>query len=170
MIIGQQTRGWNCEIEDFDAQLECYKDFDLGRTYYASPFWNIYHKFEKNILGNEYCSVWGNINKYDLKKDKPYGKYEEEISKLDYLLREEIKILNPDIVIFLCGYTFDERIVSQYNGLELIPVKNWKFRELIQFKHKDLPIHTYRTYHPNYLRRSKLENAIIKEISEKTRT
>jgi len=170
MIIGQQTKGWNCEIENFDVQLDSYNNFDLGRTYYASPFWNIYHKIERAILENEYCSVWGNINKYDLEKDRPYGKYEEEISKLDFLLREEIKILNPDIVIFLCGYTFDQRIMSLYNELEFVPVKNWNYRELVQFKHKDLPINTYRTYHPNYLRRSKLENDIIKSISEKINT
>jgi hypothetical protein len=80
-------------------------------------------------------------------------------------LKEEIRILHPDIIIFLCGYTFDERIISLYKGIEYLPVKEWSFKQLVQIKHIDLPYHTYRTYHPNYLRRSKLENAIIDSIS-----
>ncbi len=170
MIIGQQTNGWECNVNDFDEQLFCYDGFDLGRNYNSSPFWNIYHKLERSILNKDYCTVWGNVNKYDLECDKPYGEYENKISELDYILKDEINILKPNIIIFICGYTFDERIENIYKQANFKTVFDWTFNQMVKIEHSDLPEHTYRTYHPKYLRMSKLENRIINTLSNIIKT
>jgi len=163
-IIGQQTKGWSCEIDDLQKQMKAYEEFNLGYAYYSSPFWNVFHKIEKQILGEEYCSAWGNFNKYDFEADRPFGEIENEISNLDFLLLEEIKILKPDICLFLIGYSFDERIKKLFKGAIFKQVADWNIKQLAKIEHSNLPVHSYRTYHPKYLRVSGLEEKFLNEL------
>jgi hypothetical protein len=161
MIIGQQTNGWSCNVDDIDKQMKTYEDFNLGIDYYSSPFWNITRKVEKAIGIEEYSCVWTNINKFDVNCGRPYGDYETEISKLDSLLISEIEILKPDFCIFFTGYSFDQRIKSIFNEVFFENIDNWDSRQLCRLKHSKLPRLTFRTYHPKYLRIRHLEDDFI---------
>jgi hypothetical protein len=71
-------------------------------------------------------------------------------------LKEEIAVTKPDVVVFLSGPNYDGKINVQFN--DEIEFKNFKdrhIRETAKLEHPDLPEHTYRIYHPNYLQRSK---------------
>ncbi len=163
-IVGQQTNGWCCDFDNVQNQMRCYEEFNLGKNYYRTPFWNVFRKIEKAILGEEYCSVWSNFNRYDFEGKRPDGEMEREISKLDYLLKKEIEILQPDICLFLVGHSFDERIKNLFPGIMFESLRGWEERQLARLKHVNLPVYTYRTYHPNYLRRSGLEERFINEL------
>ena len=167
-IIGQQTYGWEC-YEDIDAQMKEYEEFNLAEKspkHRNSPFWDMFHKIERLLLNCEYCAAWGNMNRYDFDGDKPSGEIEKEISKLDYLLREEIKILNPDICIFFTSHYFDERIKNIFPGAVFKDIPGWDLKELCKIEHPELPRLCFRTYHPNYLRRAQLEDKFLTTLKQ----
>lgn len=166
MIVGQQTNGWSYYVDDIDKQLENYQWFNLGKTYYASPFWNITRKVETALGNEEYSCVWTNINKFDLDANRPFDDYETEISKLDSLLINEIKILKPDICIFFTGPSFDYRIKTIFKNVSFERVEGWDINQVCKLKHSQLPEFTYRTHHPKSLRIRHLEDKFIELIKE----
>ena len=166
MIIGQQTNDWTCS-DNLDHLMKTYEDFNLGVKYYSSPFWNITRKLEIAMGNVEYSCVWTNINKFDLDKNRPYGKFEREISKLDSILIGEIEILKPRVCIFFTGPSFDQRIEKIFEGVTFENVGNWKKSQLSKLSHQMLPILTYRTHHPKSLRIRYLEGDFI-EVIRKT--
>lgn len=167
LVIGQETYGWEYFAEeDITKQMEVYENFNLGENYYASPFWNMTRKVE-NALGNEaYSCAWTNISKYDVDGGRAYGEFETSISTLDNVLVDEMHILQPKVCIFFTGPSFDKRIQNIFNGVTFESVKDFDVRQLSQLKHPDLPIRTFRTYHPNYLRRKGLENGFIEFVAK----
>jgi len=80
-----------------------------------------------------------------------------------HLLKEEIKIVKPDVVIFLTSWRYDDKIREVFKGVEFDVLEK---RKLSQLSHKDLPSLTFRTYHPNYLQRSGHFNRILKELEK----
>ena len=161
LIIGQETYGWDYHVDDLTKQMEVYEKFNVGEEYYASPFWNVTRKVEK-ALGNEpYSCAWTNISKYDLDGGRAYGEYETTISTLDDVLLEEIKILKPNVCLFFTGPSFDNRIERLFDGVNFSSVADFNQRQLCRLEHADLPALTFRTYHPNYLRRSGQEADFI---------
>ncbi|GAI28337.1 unnamed protein product, partial [marine sediment metagenome] len=161
LIVGQQTNGWTYHVDDIDSQMKTYEEFNLGVDYYSSPFWNITRKLELTLGNVEYSCAWTNINKFDLDASRPYGDYEIEISKLDFILINEIDILKPDICIFFTGPSFDQRIKSIFKGVSFDSIDNWENRQLCRLKHEKLPQLTFRTHHPKSLRIRYLEDDFI---------
>ncbi len=160
MIIGQQTQGWGGEsIED---ALKSYEEFKFGEYYYSSPFWNITRKVERALGVDEYAITWSNLNRCDYNGRRPPAGIENELRAFLPMLVSEIEILKPDIVIFFTGPYFDEHIKQAFNGARFEPAGNaFEERELSRIRHDLLPYHTYRTYHPNYLRRSRIEPRFV---------
>ena len=66
---------------------------------------------------------------------------------------------------FINGPNFDHRIKSTFENVDFIEVDGFSTRELSQLKHNSLPEFTFRTYHPNYLRRSGMEEGILEFIA-----
>ena len=166
LIIGQETYGWDYNVDDLVMQMDVYENFNVGKDYFASPFWNVTRKVEM-ALGNEpYSCAWTNISKFDIDGGRAFGEHQIAIATLDNLLLEEIHILKPKVCIFFTGPSFDIRIKNIFTGVEFITIENQTFNQLCQLKHKDLPEFTFRSYHPNYLRRSGLETDFIKYITD----
>jgi len=165
LIIGQETNGWHYNVDDLELQMKVYEDFNVGIDYYASPFWNVTRKVEKSLGNAPYSCAWTNISKFDLDNSRSYGLYESEISKVDDLLLKEIDILKPRICIFFTGPSFDERIKGIFENINFFEVADYNLREFCRLEHSCLPYHTYRAYHPNYMRRMGYENDFIEFIS-----
>lgn len=169
LIIGQETFGWDYNVDDLSKQMEVYEKFNVGENYHASPFWNVTRKVEK-ALGNEaHSCAWTNISKYDLDGGRAYGEYETTISTLDNVLVDEIRILQPKVCIFFTGPSFDNRIRNIFDSVTFESVVGFGLHQLCQLKHADLPVLTFRTYHPNYLRRSGKEKDFINFITDLTK-
>jgi hypothetical protein len=164
LIIGQETNGWSTTT-NISTQMSAYREFGLGKTY-NSPFWSIARKLEQAI-GTEPCScAWTNINKYDEKKKRPKQTVREATSELNDILKEEIKLSEPEICVFFVGPRYHKKIMEMYPSVEFVPVKGWKRNALTKLSHPKLPKETFITYHPKYLRISKLESDFINFFGE----
>lgn len=68
------------------------------------------------------------------------------------VIKSEIKILKPDIVIFFTGPYRDKWIEHNFNDAKFLKTETsfskWPLAQLVS---KYLPEKSFRTYHPNYL-------------------
>ena len=74
---------------------------------------------------------------------------EEAVSRLA-LVPKEIEVTRPDVVVFFTGRRYDGRLRETFLGVSIRPVS----KLIAQVEHEQLPGHSYRTSHPNYLRLS----------------
>ena len=156
MIIGQETNGWGAVLEtpdDVISSMKMYEDFNLGRNY-NSTFWQWVHKINY-MLGNPdiNCFVWNNILKFGKECDKGHPDWQvtEHEHKYFNVISDEIDILKPEVCIFLTGPSYDNNIRLKFPDVEFINFGGYKFiNEVAKLKSKNLPFHSYRTYHPGY--------------------
>jgi hypothetical protein len=164
MIIGQQTLDW--WQGNIKRLLNKYEKFNFAENYYSSPFWNVIRKVEKIIRIAPYSIVRSNLIKCDYKKTRPPYKIENELQKAFPVLEDEIKILKPDMVIFFTGPNYDYNLMEALPGTKLIKMNKYNSIKLCRIINSNCPYHSYRTYHPNYLRRSGNESKFLEFIKE----
>jgi len=164
-FIGQETNGWSNK-PDTSEQMTTYSNFNLGENYkYRNgPFWSVIRKIETALTGSILSSAWLNLNRYDQDRKAPSISNQLILSELDFLLVEELKLIAPDVTIFLTGPHYDLRVTSLLQG-EKTPIDGFNQRKLCQIKSPALTGMIFRTYHPNYLRRARLETDVIAAIS-----
>jgi hypothetical protein len=160
-VIGQETHSWYNEVAAnftgpalVDALMTVYKDeFQRGANYKRTPFWRFIRGLEP-MLGIEPTEIlWGNIHKCDRNGDRPFG-LEAELRQRFPVLTEEIRIGNPDVVLFFTGINGqnDDFIRDWFPGYERFEVLGSDGR-LAMIKHPHLPNRTFKMDHPNYLSR-----------------
>jgi len=176
MVIGQETNGW---IGDLDFTLsshdivvksiEHYKEFELGNNYYNSPFWRFCKK-AKSVLtksSNLKEIVWTNLSKFDVDESTPNKDIRNRNKKGYALLKKEISIFKPDIILFLTSWKNDEVLMSIFDDVKISKIDDYSGKYLSRVVSNDLPVNSFRTYHPRFLptKKSKYnENEIIKMI------
>lgn len=169
LIVGQQTNGWG-DLKVFKdphmvkSLMQLYIDFNLGQHYIASPFWQASVELQRLLNAGypERAFVWSNLVKIDQNGKRPNREIEEKLCSLN-LVQSELSIIGPDVVVFFTGPKYDERLKSTFSGISIIPISKM-FAKLC---HPKLPNYAFRTYHPNYLRRSgnwKILNDIAKQV------
>jgi hypothetical protein len=174
MVVGQQTAGWGCSV-DVEEQMAVHANFKNGQRtppdepYYPnSPFQFVTGELEAALHCDRYSCAYANINRFDVDCDKPTGPNELIIADLDFLLAEEISILNPEVCVFFTGPNFDARIRSLFDGVSYSAIGDWKLRQLCRLEHPRLPRNTFRTYHPNSMRWQRLIDPLVTEISRQS--
>ena len=166
MIFGQETWGWNTTfgktienmMNHYENAKENYlsgenKGFRMGFNFFKDEIEKQYNN--KNII-----FIWNNISKI--------GRYESkgvtgDIKKLARnffpVICEEIKILNPDIVIFLTGnrdddikFHFQDAVFEKYHNNSTLLSKGGtrNYQPAYKVISKDLPCKTVKVYHPSY--------------------
>jgi len=175
MIVGQQTNGWENGIFSSDpsgveAVMRLYADFNLGKKWKRSPFWQAAHKLFRllNPDGPERSFLWSNLVKVDQNGHRPNADLEEKVCALR-ILHEEISITKPDVVVFFTGPEYDQRLKKTFPSVRYVPDS----RLLAKLKHPEFPALSFRTYHPNYLRRSHkwfVLRKIVEEIPGKKKS
>ena len=196
MIIGQETNSWYGSYLDFrnrgvKEQMNIYDTFmDENYQNMNTLFW----RYTKNIINNDnLVPVWTNIFKFDLGDAKGSTKNISKASKEEYakiiefhqgILAREIEIIQPKIIIFFTGHTYDvlffDPIVKRegdyrelYRNIEALEgIDEWKcallnlkkFDGFLNFKGE-----AFRTYHPIYLNRNldKFGNKVVAFLKEK---
>ena len=162
-VVGQQTNGW-FEGNSVEELINIYERFDFGKYCCDTYFWDGVRKLEEKLGIKKGCIVWSELNRMDDPNEedgkRPKRLVEEEMTeKFGFLLREEINICRPDILVFFTGPDYDENIKwifsekeseVEFNELN----KQFSKRELASI---DIDVETkaYRTYHPGYLFRNK---------------
>lgn len=170
MIVGQETHGWGGSINgkpSVNSLLKMYEGFALGKSadyndgkkprYLKSPFWNfsrsLFHRLNGHIPSVRRGTdgfLWTNISKFDSKTSTPSDELQERNLKGFHLLKDEISITKPDIVIFLTGTKYDGRIASVFGG-KVVEVASGVPLHRIKTDNGELPLMTFKTEHPRTL-------------------
>lgn len=163
LVVGQETGGWHDDHDDIDAQLECYRKFNLGDNW-PGPFWNITRKVE-TVLGVDRCScAWSNLNRFDHDGEPPTGAVLDAMPTFDFLLREEIQTLRPEVCLFYTNRKYDHRLEALYPGLQFSDVEGLPSSHFAHLTHSDLPQLTLRTPHPRTIRMKGWEEAFLESL------
>ncbi|MCE6987593.1 hypothetical protein [Dyadobacter sp. CY323] len=179
LFVGQETFGWHSMSKkpSIAELLLMYNGFRLGKPselrdgksqrILSSPFWNFcrttFFDLNRDLDGvSKHTNgfLWTNISKFDCNSTTPSPDLQDRNKEGFELLKAEIAILKPDVVVFLTGSKYDERINAVFN-----PVRKTILPEgyLYQLFTSDgsLPLRTFQTKHPRTLlgsRRNKMEN------------
>jgi hypothetical protein len=185
MIYGQETWGWHELGTSIEDEMNHYLRFFITdkdwKKKKKSSFWKAVIFFQEKLdkcYGDKKVSyIWNNISKIGRKKGKGVS---SEIRKLERkyfpVILEEIKILKPDIVIFLTGNRNDD-IRFHFNCVKFeniiinatLKSKNGKmnFKSVSKVIHKSLPKKSIKLYHPSFFGGyNNVKNDAIKIICE----
>lgn len=166
---------YNQDFHTGDGHLAyCHSKFRLKRKN-KRVFWNRSNfKFFKEELSkfstsnNQSVSIlWNNLSKLGL---KCAGKATDKIEKLENtcfnIMKDELDILKPNIVIFTTGYKRDKLIENKL-GAEIHKYPNYTKKQLAKVTFQDKDILGIRTYHSKYPKGRKPRNLeIVKYIRE----
>jgi hypothetical protein len=177
MVFGQETNSWFSSFDEnnysMDIIIKNYSDFfKNGGVNKQTPFWRGVKLFKKKVeekftdQNKKTSIIWNNIIKIGRHKAK--GKPPEEILKIEKkyfsVIQEEIRIINPNVILFLTGPRYDVEIDRVFNKPVLSTLNSsYKRRELAKVQLDQTPF-TYRTYHPQFLLRSKKMESIFENI------
>jgi len=128
MIVGQETDGWIGALtnnkKNIDEIMDTYYNYlyniDNGfnsknlKAKKQRPFWNRknFRYFEEELAkldtNKRFAFVWNNISKIGNSGDNFRGKPKENVKELENqyfsgIFEKELKILKPDIIIFVTG-------------------------------------------------------------------
>lgn len=164
MILGQETKGWGDKTgisRSVKEGMERYRKFYVERNFYKgygrSAFWKGFRFFKKKIERHnnekEIYFIWNNVSKIG----RPNGKVGVSPGirsierKLFPVLKEEVKIIRPDIMIFLSGPDRDHDIKFHFEDFESFHSgTSCTKRQLAIVKATGLPSMSIRTYHPSF--------------------
>jgi hypothetical protein len=164
LFIGKETNKWVDEARNgIKASIVKYKEFSFAQKKQDNTLiWKAIKEFNKiyNADRGDNCFLWSNVCKYSDYKGKGinFDEHKNIIKELN-ILEKEIKIVEPDIIIFFSGPDYDKRIQTQFEnnvGFKSV-VKSIPVKELAKLEHPSFPPNTYRTYHPIYLDTTRVE-------------
>ena len=177
MIFGQETNLWCSEVDNFQIEeiQNAYKSwFYDGHARSYGGFYRGLFRFNE-LLKQKFPTknieiIWNNLSKIGRLQGR--GPQSEKIQNHENnyfnVIEEEIKILKPNLNLFLTGPDRDYLINQRLNAYSFKPVKNYNIRKLAKIEDL-LNIPSFRTYHTQYLGFSKKTdeyfNAIIDELS-----
>ena len=163
MFFGQNALRWLGQVDKKSSVEEClsmYNRFYNGNMCqgYGGPFWNFIKKLKEDVSNSkknknkkvEY--VWNNVLKIDEEGEPKDGIIETTFEHFN-VIAEEIRILDPDVLIFLSGYTYDKHIEKTMGKFTHKTIDGFTEKQLCQLVFaKDPKIKAYRTYHPGGFR------------------
>lgn len=156
LFLGREPNGWLGDLyHEISYPIQRYKEFELCENGRYTVFWQYIYDF-KNILMPETIGqknfLWSNTSKFSKAKEGTAISLDDFMLFSDNfkVLENEIKITNPDVIIFFTGSDWDEKIQYQlddhltFNAVN----KNFDKAELSRISSKTFPFHTYRVPHP----------------------
>jgi hypothetical protein len=194
LIVGQETLHWRYNPKDIgnignlDAPIETFREFLLAKNgvgamcdlyrWYAlgrvnpkmnSPFWRGFRAIDSAINGAEDTALWTNVFKMNVNGSVMRNCRAAEISHLQRvqqgILFKEINILNPDVVVFFSGPQYDSAIRREFPDMKISALSRRVPDSAVGIvRATGLPVRTIRTYHPEYLQRSR-QLGLLSEIS-----
>ena len=175
LFVGQETNGWDCfqitldrfNYKDRSARRDeiieylqwMYEDLRFHRKWDHTPFWKGVRRLYKAICPREEDDAFLNTQlvRFDLGEKRPPQHIEDALQKEYNVLPGEISALAPDVIVFVTGPYYDERLRETFRNVRRLG-DHMKFEAIAGFNenalariiHPDLPYHTYRTYHPRH--------------------
>ena len=122
LFVGQENHGWYGDaVLELDECLNKYKDFALCNNGSYTRFWQYIYEINNLLMpemvgSNKKNFLWTNISKFCTLEGKSVPK---EVFKLlennSFLLKSEIEITKPEVVIFFTGPNWDNELKHQFN-------------------------------------------------------
>lgn len=177
-VVGQEasstcewTMAWDEKIGvKIDPLLAAYTPFRLNKSLETRPFWNVTRKLEKRLGITPHSWAWTNLNRFDQNGRAPAGDILERMKTLDFLVREEVSMLQPDILIFYTNRSRDDRLRNLYGGLQIDRIDQLPWPHFARLRHPELPALTFRTPHPKSIRIRHWEEGFIEFIEQQGRS
>lgn len=194
LVVGQETHTWEYEpdatggpgstirtFRDFSvaadgvaAMLHLYRWYGLGRRHpkLNSPFWRGFRALDEALNTEMDSALWTNLFKVNVSGSVVGNCNRAEIAKLQRaqqgLLRSEIDVLKPNVIVFFTGPRYDRAIRHEFGEVEFCPFDRYPKTSispsrLALVRASGLPMKTIRTYHPEYLQRSR-QLGLLSEI------
>ena len=186
MFFGQETNSWCSEFNEAAKPdrpglkyllntYDCYFNQE-GCWDNPTPFFRGIGRFiellsEKFPKPLKISFIWNNIIK--LGKDgighpgfKIYNIEQENFS----VIRDEVKLLKPNLIIFFTGHKYDKEIKDNFGDQEFAKIGPYPMKEIAKVKIDDVK-YAFRTYHSGYLwrwRKNEIDdffNEIIDKIN-----
>jgi len=177
MIYGQETNTWCGKFKtDLEQILNCYDEFYNGGECwaYGKQFFNGFSKF-KTMLEDKYSNknkkirfVWNNIVKIGMSDGKGFPPdYIYEVERNHFsVIKDELEIIKPNVVLFLTGPNYDSIIEDNFGKLSYTAVPGFEISCLAKIQLTGVDF-AFRTYHPNYLYRRKIIDSVFQTIINK---
>lgn len=192
LIVGQETNSWcdNLGTHTHDDLLNEYETFELGQKVIFgkkkfprilnSPFWNFSRRFfvNTNFSENERTKenrlkkgfLWTNISKIDDDGDSTNEAINNLNSEGFKLLRREVEIVKPDVVLFMTGGKYNQEIETHLNlkfeEIFTTEDKKTSVERAIHINEVAFPKHTYRINHPRFLYSYRNHNTILDKLDK----
>jgi hypothetical protein len=175
VVVGRETNGWGHlegDYSDFPDQaarslMHEYRDFDLGAGYSGrATFWNPVRDLYGRLNGDaapQSGFVALNASIMDQASCQPEASVRDALIGLR-LLPNQIAALEPDVVVFYTGPTYEEWIDLSFPG-----VSRSGTALLARLTAPGLPEFTFRTYHPAYLSRRRALDDVHERVVETVR-
>ncbi len=166
MIFGQETWGWHEFSTPIEEGMNKYESFFIKENFYKrhkkSAFWKAFKFFKSNLKRHfddkSVTFVWNNISK--IGKNNGKTGVTKEIRELEQnyfnVIKEELEILKPDIVIFLTGnrnkdlkFHFTD-ITFENIEMQNPKKKKMKYKASTKVISRYLPKKSVKLYHPSF--------------------
>lgn len=158
MIFGQENNDWeDVFYNKIDKISNIYQDFYQGFKYgYRGYFKNHFNKFlgllEQKYPNKKISCFWNNVIKVGKAGEK--GTPPEYILELEQkyfsVLKKEIEIVKPNIILFFSGHNYDKYIKHQIPDLKADNIDGFSSDELQLFKIQNVDF-AFRISHPQRL-------------------
>ncbi|GAB3742332.1 hypothetical protein [Spirosoma lituiforme] len=187
LFVGQETHYWENMYEHLSVELlqNKYTTFDLGKCadykdgkpsrYLRSPFWNFSRSFFQVMNSHRNGTtrktngfLWTNVSKFDYHGQTPPIDLQQRNEAGFALLKDELAILQPDIVVFLTGHKYDGWIKQLFSPKQESLLGDYLY--LLQDPNHDLPRLTFQTHHPHTLSRGKIYRAVLDKMAQQLAT
>jgi hypothetical protein len=186
LFVGQETHGWGwmknrSSVDDLQKK---YADFALGKSadygdgkkprYLRSPFWNFCRSFfyqvnqtVPDITRKTNGFLWTNISKFDNNATTPdFDLQQLNVTGFE-LLKQEIAIVQPDIVVFLTGDKYVHWLHKLFK-LEYVPILPNSLLARLHDQNQSLPLWIFHTQHPHTLCRTGVYRQVLDAMIQMT--
>ena len=166
MIFGQETWDWHKFSTSIKDGMDGYEKFFINENFYKgykkSAFWKGFNYFKKELnthfKDKKISYIWNNISKIG-RNDGKTGVTSDlrELERNNFnVIKDEIAILKPDVVIFFTGgrdndlkFNFED-IIFENIKMENTKKTKRKYKPCSKLLSKFLPNKSIRLYHPSY--------------------
>jgi len=143
MFIGKETNGWRGKLGTYytaeDALrklMECYQK-QMEKPKWPGRFFPMLRLAARELAGSQVDAIaWTNLMRMDWEHGKGFSRnskeYSEMLTKISQeMLRREVELLKPHVIIFACGASYDRVIKATFpirtNSAPIVKRALWQF-------------------------------------------
>lgn len=185
LVVGQETHGWGRmdEMASVQTLQTRYSQFNLGKSadygdgkhhrYLRSPFWNFSRSLFYSLNHRDPAVskktngfLWTNVSKFDSQTTTPSFALQQQNAAGFELLKQEIAIVRPDVVVFLTGTKYDHWLDHLYKHTRVPLLDDKGVLSQLESDTYLLPALTFQTQHPRTLSMQKHYHAVLAKMTE----